>query len=59
MIFTLWMKIVLVISLLGSFAGIKHYFPNYKDDNVLEEKLEEIVKDQTGVEIDVTPFSPE
>lgn len=29
------------------------------DDNFLEEKIEEIVKEKTGVDIDLTPASPE
>lgn len=59
MILALWMKICLAVTLIGSFAGIKYYFPNYKDDNIIEEKLEELIKDQTGLDVDVTPLSTE
>ncbi len=44
MILALWMKICLAVTLIGSFAGVKYYFPNYKDDNIIEEKLEELIK---------------
>ena len=32
---------------------------NYEDDNFLEEALEEVIEAKTGLEIDLTPYSPE
>lgn len=31
----------------------------YKDDNVGEEVLEDVIENQTGAKIDLSPFSPE
>lgn len=30
-----------------------------KDDNIIEETIEQVIKDQTGVDIDLTPSTPE
>lgn len=32
---------------------------NYEDDNFLEEVLEEVIEAKTGLDIDLTPYSPE
>ena len=36
-----------------------HYIPGVKDDNPVEERCEKIINDKTGVDIDLTPRSPE
>ena len=32
---------------------------NLEEDNIAEEIIEELIEDQTGIEIDLTPNSPE
>jgi len=44
---------------LGLFAVIKYYFPQMKDDGPIEEAGEEVIKNKTGMDIDLTPSSPE
>ena len=39
--------------------GIASGFLFKKDDNVVEEYCEEIVKEETGIDVDLTPGSPE
>ena len=34
-------------------------FKSYPEDNIVEEIAEDILKSNTGIDIDVTPFSPE
>lgn len=51
-------KIGLIISALVAFAGAKYYF-RAPDDNAIEEYAEEIIKEQTGLDIDLTPLSRE
>lgn len=51
-------KIGLIISALVAFAGAKYYF-RAPDDSFVEEYAEEIIKEQTGFDIDLTPFSEE
>lgn len=50
--------IVISLALLG-LGIVKNYYTSYKDDNVIEEFAEKVIKDQTGADIDLTPFSPE
>jgi hypothetical protein len=38
---------------------LKHFWPNYQDDNPVEEFVEQVIATQTGVDVDITPFSPE
>ena len=40
-------------------AGVKHFWPKYPHDNVVEETAENIIKAKTGIDIDLTPESPE
>ena len=49
---------LLVGSLLTVFI-LKLYNPSYQDDNPIEEKVEQVIQYETGVDIDLTPFSPE
>jgi hypothetical protein len=43
----------------GLVMVIKKYCPGYQDDNVIEEKVEDVIKDKTGCDVDLTPESPE
>jgi hypothetical protein len=38
---------------------LKHFYPSYKDDNIIEEKVEKIVQLKTGLDMDLTPTSKE
>ena len=40
-------------------AVVKRYWPGYKDDNKVEQVVEEVIKDNTGISLDLTPSSPE
>jgi hypothetical protein len=51
-------KSALCISALLAFAGAKYYF-RAPDDSVIEEYAEEIIKEQTGLDLDLTPLSRE
>lgn len=51
-------KIVLVVG--AAAAGYAaHYLPGWKQDNVVEEACEEVIKQETGADVDLTPESPE
>ena len=49
---------LLIPTSIGLFALLKHYFPNMKDDGPVEEAIEEVIKEKTGLDIDLTPGSP-
>lgn len=49
---------VMFIALIAG-LGIKTFWPEYPDDNIVEESIEIYIKDQTGMDIDITPLSPE
>ncbi len=38
---------------------IKMFYPDYKDDNVIEEAVESYVKYETNIDVDFSPLSPE
>lgn len=42
----------------GSVVAVKKCL-KLKDDNAYEEVVEQVIKDQTGVDIDITPETPE
>jgi len=50
---------IIVLVLMGSIVIVKHFYPSYKDDNVIEEKVEKIVQLKTGLDMDLTPTSKE
>lgn len=56
---TPFIKTLVIIGSLLSFLMIKIWMPNYIDDNVIEESIEEIIQYETDIDIDVTPMSPE
>lgn len=40
------------------FCGCSNW-KNYKSDNFVEEILEEVIEMKTGLDVDLSPFSPE
>lgn len=50
--------VVIVCVFLGACSWINSHI-GLKDDNVAEESLEAIIKEQTGLDIDLSPESPE
>ena len=55
----LWVKILILISAVATSIGIKQIFPGYKDDNPIEELVEHYIYQETGMDFDLTPASPE
>lgn len=53
-----WIKAVLILGSLIVITGIKLFLPSYEDDNSYEEIAEQVIKMETGVDIDLTPLSP-
>jgi hypothetical protein len=53
-----WITIITV--LVSGLVGFSvHYIPGVKQDNPIEEKCEQIIKDKTGFDVDLTPSSTE
>ena len=50
---------LVVFGLIVGIMLVKQYWPSYVEDNVIEERLEDVIKDKTGIETDLTPHSPE
>ena len=50
---------IAIILAMGSLFVVKKYYPAYKDDNVIEEFVEDVIKDKASIDVDLTPFSPE
>ena len=48
--------IVVVVG--GIAVGSKYYF-GLKDDNIVEEISEDVIREATGVDVDLSPSSPE
>lgn len=55
----LWMKALIVGAAILVTASLKYMWPSYKDDNPVEECIEEVIKEQLGVAVDLTPLSEE
>ena len=54
-----WMKsLIVIVSMVVVFA-VKFFIPSYQDDNIFEETTEKLIEYGTGVDIDLTPLSPE
>lgn len=51
-------KYIIILALLPLISGC-YLLEKYKEDNIVEEILEEIIEAKTGLDIDLTPFSPE
>jgi len=53
-----FLKLLLLVAAIGSvFVGKK--ILHLKDDNLVEEVVEEVIKNKSGIDIDFTPNSPE
>lgn len=58
----MWAKVTLCCSflglvfLLGACAQLRK---NYPQDNIVEEIVEELIESKTGMDLDISPFSPE
>ncbi len=46
-------------SLLGAIVAGCSYLSKYPQDNMLEEITEDLIEKETGIDIDLSPFSPE
>lgn len=44
---------------MGAVFLVKLYWPNYQDDNIVEETIEQVIESQTGIDVDLTPLSSE
>lgn len=55
----LWLKALIVGVAIAAGVGVKYMIPNYKDDNPVEELVEEIINEETGLDFDLTPASRE
>lgn len=53
----MWVAIIIALSALGiGFASVKL---TKQEDNFVEEAMEEVIKDETGLSVDITPGSRE
>lgn len=51
---------MILIAVMAIIAGLGSvYVLNMKHDNKIEEKMEEVIEKQTGLDIDLTPSSTE
>lgn len=50
--------LVFLITIAGACTKINHYF-EVEDDNVIEEDVERLIKDETRWDVDLTPDSKE
>lgn len=55
---SLAVKAALVAAAIGA-AAVAHYVFRAKDDNVVEELAEKVIKEETGADVDLSPSSPE
>ncbi len=58
----IWSKVVQIVVLMFSFLAITviyNKWPDIKPDNVVEEKIEKLLKSFTGFEVDLSPFKGE
>lgn len=56
----MWMKISLGIAILALIAITSSCgIVKYQEDNPLEEAVEDAIKEQTGMDVDLSPRSPE
>jgi uncharacterized protein YneF (UPF0154 family) len=57
-VLSLVLKFLLVAAAAGGVFVAKKYFYT-KDENIVEEMIEFHIKDQVGIDVDLTPESPE
>ena len=56
--FIMWLLAIPL--LIGIFYFVKLMFPTVKEDNVVEEFIEKVIEDNTGLKnVDLSPSSPE
>lgn len=53
------LKAIIVLFAVTIGFGVSYFLPGIEPDNPVEEKCEEIIKKETGLDIDLTPSSPE
>jgi len=53
-----WSAGICATVVIGAYAYLK-LFPGAKPDNMIEEMAEEVIKDQLGIDVDLTPSTPE
>lgn len=53
--FGLIIKGLIVAAAIGIGIGIKYVIPGTKNDNPIEQIAEDVIKDETGIVIDLTP----
>lgn len=49
----------LLVIMAGSIAVSYNYFSKAPDDNPVEEACEEVIRKETGIDVDLTPSTPE
>jgi uncharacterized membrane protein len=49
----------IIAFLIAGIAIVKYFYKGYRDDNFIEEKIEKVILDKTGIDADLTPNSPE
>lgn len=50
---------VVIIVCIAATVGVVYTAITGKPDNIVEEVAEEVIKDETGIKVDLTPSSPE
>lgn len=40
------------------FAVVRYYFPNVKDDGPVEQAIEKVIEEKTGISVDLSPELP-
>ena len=55
----LWLKAAIVAIGMSICASVTYFWPTVKADNPIEEVAEEIIEATIGVDVDLTPDSPE
>ena len=48
-----------IVSVMMSCSTLQSLMKNYPDDNIIEEAVEGMIDHKTGIDIDLTPWSPE
>ena len=48
-----------LIVLLITIIGCSGFWKNYPQDNIVEEIVEEVIDKETGLDIDLSPFTPD
>lgn len=54
-----WVHVVIAATAFIVGAGYTYFYPGAQDDNPIEEAAEQVIKKETGLNIDITPLSPE